>query len=91
MLAAAELGFLAARVAPSNEHGMLSRLTGCLRQGWEWRRMQGSPGKKRQSSAGVPGGAWDMFAETLLLTVLSHRRFLFRGNEFKDHYRSWRR
>lgn len=29
MLAAAELSSLAARVAPSNEHGMLSRMTGC--------------------------------------------------------------
>lgn len=75
MLAATELGSLAATVAPSNESRMLSRLAGCLRRGWEWRRMQGCPGKKRQSSAGVPGGAWDASAETLRLAVPSRDCF----------------
>jgi len=78
MLPAAELGSLAAAVARSSESRMLSRLAGCLRRGWEQRRMQGWPGKKRQSSSGVPGGAWDVSAETLHSAVLSQGRFLFR-------------
>lgn len=86
MLAAAGLGSLAAAIAPSNDRRMLSRLARCLCQGWErrgmqgWQRrgMQGWPGKKRQSSAGVPGGAWDVSAAHL--AVLSQGRFLFREN-----------
>lgn len=96
MLAATELCSLAATVPPSNESRMLSRLAGCLRQGWEWRRMQGWPGEKRRSSAGVPGGAWDASAETLCLAIPSQGRFLFREkyphqDEFKHHYRSQQR
>lgn len=46
MLAAAELGSLAAAVAPSNESRMLSRLAGCLWQGWQWRRMEAGLARK---------------------------------------------
>lgn len=94
MLAAAELGSLAAAVAPSNDSRMLSSLAGCLHQGWEQRRMQGWPGEKRQSLAGELGGAWHVSAETLCSAVLSKGHFLFWENfshrdEFKHHYRSW--
>lgn len=77
MLVAARLGSLAAVIAPSNDRRMLSRLARCLCQGWEPRGMQGWPGKKKQSSEEVLGGAWDVSAETLHLAVLSWGRFLF--------------
>lgn len=96
MLVAARLGSLAAMIAPSNDRRMLSRLARCLCQGWERRGMQGWPGMKKQSSAGVLGGAWDMSAETLHLAVLSRGCFLFRENysrqeDFRQRYSSWQR
>lgn len=46
VLAAAELRSSAAAAAPSAESRTLSRLAGCLQQGWEQERMRGWPGRK---------------------------------------------